>query len=333
MRCRALLLTILVLGACSPGAPRTTSAPAPSVPEPVTSAQQSGEPKPGNCQAAHVSPRPIVASRRGRILLLRPSDGNELCTLVTYERVPGLELSLAPDGETLYFSDYGLGACGRIFAVDMSDRTIRTVVRGGYGQDVSPDGRLLAYNASHSCGDRRHRIVVRDLSSGAEREWVGTWEGGYGSDVVWAPDPRFVVVARSGADAARYFLLDTAKTGPLDGKDWPPIDEDKPPSVNGIPLTSPALTLGDATVRPDAKAVMFAVYYSEQHRDERHPILEFDVKTRAFRTIVDRDGTPLAFDPSGEQLLYRGLGAPNTLFRYSAGRSVLLGEGFYDADW
>ena len=265
-------------------------------------------------------------------MLLRPSDAKELCTLVTYEQVEGIDLALTPDGQTLYFSDYGLGACGSIFVVSIRGGRVRTFLSGGYAPTVSPDGRSLAYNASHSCGDRRHRFVVREIASGKEREWLGTWEGGYGNPT-WAPDARFLVIAKAGSDSARHFLLDTRKDGPLDGKLWPPIDEDDPPTVNGTALSNPGVTLGGFALRPFKNAVAFGIFYSDEQAGEAHPILEMDLGSGKVRTLVKSGSSPHDFDPTGMHLLYRGLGTGYELFRLSDGRSISLGKGFYDAAW
>ncbi|MGH2728705.1 MAG: TolB family protein, partial [Actinomycetota bacterium] len=240
------------------------------------------------------------------------------------------DVEVSPDGKTVYFSDGGLGRCGSIFAVAITGGPAREIVRGGYAPAVSPDGKQLTYNASHSCGDLRHRMVVRDLTTGSEREWIGTWEGGYGNPV-WAPDPRFLIVARAGADAARYFLLDTRRPGSLDGKSWPAIDQDP---VAGIVLQSPGVTLINATVRPGTGAVAFGVAYSDESVGETHPILEYNTDDRTFRVLVRDGAVPLDFGPTGHSLIYWRLGGPKLkLFRLTNRRSFFLGEGFHDASW
>jgi hypothetical protein len=335
MRFRLLLLALFLVAACEPGTPRGASSPTPTPSKSTaTSPTSQALPQPGTCRSKRAEPAPIVASSRGRIVLLRPSDGKELCTLVTIQQAKGtlITLSLTPDGKTVFFAESGLSRCASIFSVGIGGGGVVRVVDGGYAPEVSPDGRSLAYNDSFTCGDRRHRIVVRDLTSGKEREWVGTWEGGYG-DPIWAPDARFLVVAKSGADSASYFLLDTRKSGPLDGKPWPRFDDDHPPMIDGVSLTDPGVTLGGLTVRRVTKTVSFGLYYSNELPDQPHPIIELDPESGVLRTLVERAGRPVDFDPTGKQLLYRGLENGFDLFRYTDGRSVFLGKGYYDAAW
>jgi Tol biopolymer transport system component len=292
-------------------------------------------PQAGTCRAADSKQRKIVASRRGRIVLLRPSDGKEICTLVNIEQARDtiITLSLTPDGRTVYFAESGFARCSRVFAAEIRTGRVAAVVDGGYAPEVSPDGRYLAYNASYSCGDRRHRIVVLDLKSGHEREWLGTWSLGYGDGIVWAPNPRYLIVTKAGTDSARDFLFDTTGSGPLDGPPWPPIDDRRAPRVAGRRLSALGVTLGGATVRPKMKTVLFGVWYSEETPDEKHPILEFDPSSDTFRVLIKDAGGPIDFDPSGKHLLYRGIGPGLPLFRFSGGRSVRLGHGYWDAAW
>jgi hypothetical protein len=275
----------------------------------------------------------IVASRRGEIVLLRPSDGSEICVLVTIEQARDTitTLSLAPDGATVFFAESGFARCGRLFGVEIPTGRVRLVVDGGYAPVVSPDGRYLAYNASFSCGDRRHRLVVRDFATGNEREWVGTWPGGYGDEVTWGLERHQLIVTKEGTDSATYFLFDTRTNGSLEGVQWPSNRDRAGFKLGGRPLSDPGVTLGAATVRSKTKTVLFSVWYSTEEPGQKHPILEFDPRSHTFRTFIDDAGGPLDFDPSGSSLLYRGSGS--VLFRYRAGRSVRLGRGYYDAAW
>lgn len=268
-------------------------------------------------------------------MLLRPSDGKEICSLVTIEQARDtiITLSLAPDGMTVFFAESGFARCGRLFAVEVSTGRVSLVVDGGYAPEVSPDGKYLAYNASFSCGDRRHRIFVRDLTTGNERAWLGTWPTGYGDEVTWGLERHHLIVAKAGADSATYFLFDTTKKGSLDGPRWPPIDDRKAPRVSGRALSDPGVSLGGATVNPIRETVFFGVFYSNSMDTEEHPILEFDPRTDTFRVLIKNGGGPIDFDPSGKQLLYRGAGPGLSLFRYSEGRSVRLGRGYWDAAW
>lgn len=336
MGTRLLLCTLAVVLACQPTPERVS--PDPSSQEPSPSLSQAPSVRPefppisGTCRSKHATPRPIVASRLSRIVLLDASDGDELCTLASLAaRIESvLDVEVTPDGRTVYFSTGGLGHCGSIYSIEIEGGPIRGVARGGYSPSVSPDGRKLAYDASYACGDRRHRVVVRDIATGAEREWIGTREGGYGNPK-WAPDPRFLIVARAGADSQQYFLLDTREIGPLDGEDWPPHEDLG--TVSGVDLSSLGAFLGSATLRPGTKTVAFGVAYSDPAGTEPYPIIEYDPDERTFRTLFSGPGSPLDFDPTGLSLLYRRLDTTGRLYRYTHGRSVHLGQGFQDASW
>ena len=227
---RRSVCAFAIVLACQPGAEthtRRTPSPDLSV---AQWAQPAASPVAGTCRLSGVSPRPIVVSRRTSIVLLRASDGKELCTLVTVEESieTMLDVEMTRDGKTVYFSDGGLGHCGSVYAIGTGGGAIREIARGGYAPALDPTGNLLAYDRSHACGDRRHRMIVRDLRTGSEREWIGTWEGGYGSPV-WGPDARLLLVPRAGFDASRYFRLDTRGAGSLDGTAWPPQGERRRP--------------------------------------------------------------------------------------------------------
>lgn len=319
------------------GTDRIVSSPTSSLPSVVapSSTPTAPMPKAGNCRTADVSRSRIVASRRGSIVLLRPSDGRQICTLVTIDQAKDtiITLSLSPDGTSVFFAETGFARCARTFAVDVPTARVRTVVDGGYAPAVSPDGRYLAYNASFSCGGRRHRIVVRDLKTGSEREWVGDRELGYGDKIVWAPDPRYLIISESGADSAQYFLLDTRATGALAGPPWPVIDDRKAPRVSGRALSDLGVSLTGATVNPTSKKVFFGVWYSDSQESEERPIVEFDPTSGAFRILIADALGPIDFDPTGTQLLYRGPASGFFLMRYSGGKSVPLGGGYFDAAW
>ena len=334
MRFRTLILALSLLAACEsgPSDPVRSTPPTeqPSILRTLPS-MKPAFPRPGNCGGARVPSDSIVAVRRSEVVLIRPSDGEKVCTLVTIEqsRDSVMNLALAPDRRTVYFAERGrIGDCPTIYAARIPTGDVRSVVEGGFAPDVSPDGRRLSYNASFVCGRREHRIVARDLRTGMERSWRGDWEGGYGDEARWAPDPRYLFVHRCAVDACSVFLLDTARADELDGDRWPP---DRP-RFNGISLTDPGITLGGLTVRPHRGTVVFGIGYSSETSEDEHPFLEYDPKTRSIVRLVRDSGGPLDFDPAGRRLLYKGLRG-SELFRYEGGVSVRLGRGYYDAAW
>jgi hypothetical protein len=231
----------------------------------------------------------------------------------------------------VYFASYGFGRCSRIYSVVIATSRVRAVVDGGYDPAVSPDGRFLAYNRSFSCGVRRHRLVVRNLSTGQEEEWLDGSELGFG-DFAWGPDPGSLIVAHAGADSASYFLLDTGKSGPLTGPMWPSTRALDAFKIKGRPLSDPNTSLAGVTVRPDRAKVLFGIFYSSEE-GWLHPIIEYDVRDETFRTVIEDAWGPVDFDPTGREILYRPVNSGLTLYRYSDGRSVKLGTGYYDAAW
>lgn len=336
MRCRLLLLLLCVLVGCGGGTSKTAStASPPRAPTVGPTTRPTGAlPRAGSCRARDADRPRIVAATRHTIVLIRPLDGKAICTLVSIDggKDTFLTLSLSPDGNTVFFAEYGFARCVAVFAVEVRSGAVRKVADSGYAPEVSPDGRFLAYNSSFSCGDRRHRLVKRDLASGREQDWIYTAELGFG-DFVWGSNPRYLIVASAGADSASYFLLDTVKGGQLTGPAWPSTRALGAYRVDGGSLSDPNVSLGGATVSPNRKSVLFGVWYSSDEPGWRRPIIEFDVRKEAFRTVIEDAWGPVDFDPSGRAFLYRPLGSGLTLYRYSDGQSVRLGTGYYDAAW
>jgi hypothetical protein len=167
----ALPAAVMLLAACSggsagadsPGTPATTAAAAsPSASPPA---------------AHHASAPGIVAvSTGGALVLLNQSTGAVARTLVP-SGVTGDEISVAPDGSTVYFVTHHGGCQDEIESVPASGGSPVKITAGQYPA-VSPDGTKLAFAAEPSLTvgcvpsgsnlTAQYKLVVRTLSTGSQ---------------------------------------------------------------------------------------------------------------------------------------------------------------------
>lgn len=279
------------------------------------------------------SPRPttIVASRRGEIVLISSWDGSVIRTIAgrTATRGQDVPLVLSPDRKTVYFTVALNDRCHEIRAVSVTGATSKRVA-AGRSPDVSPDGERLAYVAIDDCKSWRDYVVVLDLRTGDEREWrfPTEWDGAAVGDVLWGPDPRFVLVHGCGADMCVPMMLDpSGSDGRLDGAPYGPGLEP------GNPLTSfddQPFTMTSMAVRREYNSVAFSVAYPDEGPDAIFPTLEYNARSDRLRRIFSTRAAPLDFDASGDHLLYLAAGK---LFRYDGRQRLSLGRGFADAAW
>jgi dipeptidyl aminopeptidase/acylaminoacyl peptidase len=132
----------------------------------------------------------------------------------------GEELTLSPDGRTVYFA---LREAGRIeplstnldiFAVpsDGSAPPVNLTAANKATDNlpaVSPDGRTLAYFAMARPGYEADRqvLMLRDLATGTVRPLTQSWDRSIGS-IAWAPDGRSLLVTAEDTLEQPVFRID-----------------------------------------------------------------------------------------------------------------------------
>lgn len=184
------------------------------------------------------------------------ATGDAVRTLVELFNGDGVfrgDLRLSPDGATIWFSEgyedgwysceSSVGSFGR---VDVATGAVE-IVGTGVGAEPSPDGTLVAYLSSDLClPDPENpedwvltpydRVVVRDLATGEEREFVTSpapEDYTSPSQVEWAGfTPEGALLVRT--TDAQLRLVDLNGSGAL--QDHPVVVEE----VRGVPVGSTA---------------------------------------------------------------------------------------------
>jgi hypothetical protein len=175
----------------------TTTEPSTTVP----STTGSTLPDPG--PAGPPPPVAVALDDTNHLVLVDTADGHVIRTLDT----PAIstnditDVDLSADGGTLYFS-IGLA----MYRMSIEGGAPEPVGQGT-SPTLSPDGSLLAYTGPDS------GIVVRDLTTGAERQW-GPRDAGQIGSLSWSPDS-----SRLAYDflynTNHTYVLDTTSTGKL----------------------------------------------------------------------------------------------------------------------
>lgn len=283
--------------------------------------------------AAGAGPRTFFAvTEAGAIVVADASNGRVTKTLVGARALAGRLRTIvpSPDRTTLYFVIHRSDDCSEIASVPAAGGPVRVLMRGD-GPSPSPDGRSLAYVDLLNCGGMRARVVLRDLTTGAERAWEEKAVEGQlfprlaAIGATWSPDPRSLIVGSCGADACGPWLLDVTSAP---GDVWRAA---KP--MPGEPDPGRDAFWGCWTARGSKGTVVVRTDYSSSDGTEPHPIKEIDIKTGRVSPLVavGRELRCLTFDASGDHALFvRDGGA----FAWSsAGGPRLIGRGFTEAAW
>ncbi|HVF21263.1 MAG TPA: hypothetical protein VNA14_13620 [Mycobacteriales bacterium] len=157
-------------------------------------------------------PETYVAIQDSRLALIKTTTGDRVRYLTTERPGGGVSFpEMAPDSTTVYFVR-GEGTCAAsIGAVSTTTLTERGVTKM---TDVVPsllsvsgDGKWLAYVRTKCAGDSPGdwSIVLRDLSTGAERSW---------SSSASAPESGGVVDLATNADGSTVYFLHAAPSRP-----------------------------------------------------------------------------------------------------------------------
>lgn len=168
----AIVATAIVAGAAllaACGAQGTVTVTAP----PSTAASTPGATPSSGGSSAPAGSEPGIAAvtSAGALVLLDPASGSITQTLVP-GGVLGDEISVSPDGSTIYFASHGCKP--EIESVSISGGT-PTPITVGELPAISPDGTKLAFarvpvcHPSPTAFAKGFKLVIRTLSSGAEK--------------------------------------------------------------------------------------------------------------------------------------------------------------------
>ena len=156
----------------------------------------------------------------GKLVHEFPVSGNLVGDVPSKPFGGGEEISLSPDGRTVYFA---LREAGRIeslstnfdiFAAHNSTPPINLTPDNKATDTlpaISPDGRTLAYVAMARPGYESDRTVLmlRDLTSGKVRALTQGWDRSVGS-IEWSPDGRSLLVTAEDTLENPVFRIDAA---------------------------------------------------------------------------------------------------------------------------
>ena len=237
------------------------------------------------------------------------------------------ELSLSPDGSTVYFVRMGehFGCDEQIVSVPFAGGSEHVVVQG-HAPALSPDGRYLAYSGKGlepNC--QQNPLVVRDLTNGEERRW--TWaaehpddpyQGGGAFGLAWAPDSRHLAFYRNDGDphwvtsvldtSQGETLLDARLVGSQDEGWWAPR------------------YLGDGTL-----ALLHTVESIHSNPGGRQRVIQVDPSNGNVLSLLAPPAagvTDLAVDRSGTFLVYV---STDGVFRVQDGEAIRVTTGAYQA--
>ena len=221
LRVLAVPAALTLVAACGGGGPSAPQSRAPSPKAPATTAARPVS------QTTARPPAMAGVTARGALVLLSSATGAPVRTLVP-RGVIGDEISVSPDGRTIYFSSRH-GCVDDVESVAASGGT-PTLITTGSLPAISPDGSTLAFarqpTLTRHCmkgsgGDlsAQYSLVTRTLSSGVERVYPMLPAGQPGSlpapisHLSWAPDGTELAVSIAAIqdnEGWQIMLMDTA---------------------------------------------------------------------------------------------------------------------------
>jgi WD40-like Beta Propeller Repeat len=221
LRVLAVPATLTLVAACGGGG--TQSATQSTAASPASTATTGAHPV---SQTTARPPAMAGVTARGALVLLSSANGAPVRTLVP-SGVIGDEISVAADGQTIYFSRRH-GCVDDVESVAVSGGT-PTLITTGSQPAISPDGSTLAFarqptltrHCMKGSGDlsSQYSLVTRTLSSGVERVYPMLPAGQPGglpapiSHVSWAPDGTELAVSIAAIqdnEGWQIMLMDTA---------------------------------------------------------------------------------------------------------------------------
>ncbi len=233
VRLLAVPAAVTLLAACHSGG----SSAQPTTPVTVTAAPSAPSSPSASSPAvpASLPPGMFAVTAAGALVVLNPATGAVARTLVP-AGVTGDEISVSPDGSTVYFAS-GHSCASQIESVPAAGGTAVKIAAGTVPA-VSPDGTRLAFAADSCAPTQIPSLVVRTLSSGHDRKYPMVPSGQYDglasliSHLSWAPDSQRLAVSISSPEdnegwdlmivdtpAASYYLTGAGVTAvPVTGE-------------------------------------------------------------------------------------------------------------------
>jgi len=340
----ALAGAVTLLAACGGGS--SGGSPRPAVTVTATAAAGSSSPASSASSSPGSPPAMAAVTTAGALVVLDPASGAVSRTLVG-SGVLGDEISVAPDGTTVYFA-HRHGCLGQIESVPVSGGT-PVVITSGSVPDISPDGAKLAYAREPAMTTgcipneadltAQYKLVVRTLATGAETTYhmlpAGQSSGLPSpiSHLSWASDSTRLAVSISSIEdneGWNVVIVDTpAATYYLSG----PGDSDVP--VTGLPNARDSY-LREGVFLPDGSLfVSRACCGGVPIRNTSRLMWEVSSSGVLIRQVAvgfaDLDHTSLDANSSGHWLLY--LAGTDLYLSDNGGTPRKLATGLIAAAW
>jgi WD40-like Beta Propeller Repeat len=217
-----VLLAAPLLAACHGGG---SAQPAVTVTKVVNASSPAATPSPSSPQAS--APGIVAVTKAGALVRIDPSTGDVIATLVQ-GGVLGDEISVSPDGSTVYFAQQS-GECDKNIESVSINGGSPTPIAAGQLPAISPDGTKLAYaiepGLTQACIPNQanlapdFKVVIRTLSSGAQQVLPAPPQVDKGglflpiSHLSWAANSVQLAVSISAVqdnEGWDLFLIDTA---------------------------------------------------------------------------------------------------------------------------
>lgn len=278
-------------------------------------------------------PTALVAVRStGEVALVDSATGTVVRVLATHQPGAVGAPAITPDRRSVYYAvDPGCGT-GGLHRVALDGRSAPELVGKGVAPAVSPDGRSLAYARAAVAGGCPNAVVVRDLTTGAERTWAypdgeefrsALYLEGVIARIAWAPDSRRLAYTLS-YEGDTVAVLDT-----VTHSDLGQTTEVVVPGGGGD-SRHPAWQA--STGRLAVVNSAFACCYDDNYDGPRRT-LAVELPSRKVENVLapGREPSWLDFDLTGRHLLYVEDG--RLYGRTEGGRVTLVAEDVTAADW
>ncbi len=345
----AIAVAVAVIAGMAPGKPGTTAGAKAGVPPYYVALQvvHSGCCRPGEpyaLQADAVVRATVTGSVVASVAVPKPyfafvavsAEANGTSFVLAAQRLARFPLSASQNPATQFFllkiDPTGADSQQR---TQLSALPIPILRRGTQlaGIAVSPDGASLAVSSTSGTASP-NRLHVFDMTTGAERTWLGPVFGGYGPGAYqgylsWASDNRTLALIAGGANNRAYLLDTDAKSKSLAA--------DSKVALR-IPGDGEQVMWRDAMITPNGRVLLVVLEISRNYLHRRgfslyERLEKYDAGTGRLRRVLNIQVPRGAYEqvlwssPTGRVLVVNGTGPRQ------AGAGIYVGGHFSPIPW